>query len=155
MDEITEDVKKSIEKYSENLARLGSGLSEIQFNYRVLDKNNSKYWEDRLEHFKKYHQKGIEYYTQVHLIMNIVEKEKAGLFLLNLSKLRQLGRKLLNLLEQIKENPSVMHSKDKQQSKWSKELREQLIECSDKNLNLEKDMNDNFREFYEKHLRNL
>ena len=40
MDEITEDVKKSIEKYSENLARLGNELSEIQFNYKVLDKNN-------------------------------------------------------------------------------------------------------------------
>lgn len=155
MNEDADQIRIQAKKCSEALAKLGMELSEIQFNYKVLDKTKAEYWGKRVEDFKKYHEKGLEYYTQVHTMMNIVEKEKAGMFLLNMSKLRQLGTKLLELLEKIEENPSIMSSKDKQQSKWSKDLKEELIECSNKNLRHEMDMNTDFREFYEKHLKEI
>jgi len=147
-----ENIQNNARKYSDKLAELGKELSEIQFNFKVINKTESEYWQKRIEDFKKYHQKGMEYYEQVHLLMNLVEKEKAGLFLLSISKLRQLGTKLIELLEKVKENPTIMSSKDKQQSKWSKEIKEQLIEISNSNLRHEMEMNTNFRDFYEKHL---
>lgn len=149
------DLKKSVKVYSDNLAKLGKGLSEIKFNYKVLNETKEDYWEKRIESFKKYQQKGIEYYTQAHTLMNLVEVEKAGIFLLSISKLHQLGIKLLELFEEIKQNPDIMSSKDKQLSKWSKEIKDQLIEYSDKTLKLETDMNTNFRQFYDKHLKIL
>lgn len=149
------DLKKSVKVYSDNLAKLGKGLSEIKFNYKVLNETKEDYWKKRIESFKKYQQKGIEYYTQAHTLMNLVEVEKAGIFLLSISKLHQLGIKLLELFEEIKQNPDIMSSKDKQLSKWSKEIKDQLIEYSDKTLKLETDMNTNFRQFYDKHLKIL
>ncbi|EPA05191.1 hypothetical protein BG20_I2265, partial [Candidatus Nitrosarchaeum limnium BG20] len=46
-------------------------------------------------------------------------------------------------------------SKDKQQSKWSKDLREKLIESNTLCMNHEKNMNKIFRGFYEKHLKDF
>ncbi len=45
-----------------------------------------------------------------------------------------------------------MNSKDKQQSKWSIEQREQLIKSNNDCLIYEKHMNIFFKEFYEKYL---
>jgi len=154
MDDIV-NIQSNAKKYSDKLAKLGMELANIQFNFKVQEKTDVKYWQKRIDDFKKYQQKGMEYYEQVHLLMNLVEKEKAGLFLLSMSKLQQLGTKLLTLLEKVKENPSIVSTKDKQQSKWSKEIKEQLIDHSNKMLHHEMEMNTNFREFYEKHLKKL
>ncbi len=151
----TDDLKKSVKIHSKNLAKLGKEFSEIKFNYKVLNETKGKYWETRIHNFKRYQQKGIEYYTQVHALMDLTDKEKAGIFLLSLSKLHQLGTKLLELFEEIKQNPSIMSSKDKQQSKWSKEIKDQVIDYSNKALQQETDMNANFRQFYEKYLKNI
>ena len=48
-----------------------------------------------------------------------------------------------------------MASKDKQQSKWSKELKEKMIECSNENLDHEINMNKDFRKFYEMRLKKI
>lgn len=154
MDDIV-NIQSNAKKYSDKLAKLGIELASIQFNFKVQEKTDVKYWQNRIENFKRYQQKGMEYYEQVHLLMNLVEKEKAGLFLLSMSKLQQLGTKLLTLLEKVKENPSIVSTKDKQQSKWSKEIKEQLIDHSNKMLHHEMEMNTNFREFYEKHLKKI
>ena len=154
MDDIV-NIQSNAKKYSDKLAKLGMELANIQFNFKVQEKTDVKYWQNRIENFKRYQQKGMEYYEQVHLLMNLVEKEKAGLFLLSMSKLQQLGTKLLILLEKVKENPSIVSTKDKQQSKWSKEIKEQLIDHSNKMLHHEMEMNTNFREFYEKHLKKI
>ncbi|PIW31603.1 MAG: hypothetical protein COW27_06260 [Nitrosopumilales archaeon CG15_BIG_FIL_POST_REV_8_21_14_020_37_12] len=151
----TDEIKESAKNHSKILAKIGTELSEIQFNFKVLDKTSADYWQKRIEHFKKYHKKGMEYYAEAHLLMSLVEKENAGLFLLSMSKLRQLGAKLIEILEKVKENPTIMSSKDKQQSRWSKELKEELIQYSNKNIQLEKEMNVKFREFYDKHLKKL
>lgn len=151
----TVNIQNNVKKYSDRLARLGAELADIQFNFKVLDKTEPKYWQNRIEDFKKYQQKGMEYYEQVHLLMNLIEKEKAGLFLLNMSKLQQLGVKVLELLEKVKDNPSIVSTKDKQQSKWSKEIKEHLIGQSNEMLHHEMQMNTNFREFYEIHLKKL
>ena len=155
MSENTDKIKELVKDHSDKLSKLGTELVQIQFNYKVVEKTKTNYWEKRVEDFSKYHKKGIEYYIEIHSLINLVDKEKADIFLLNLSKLRQLGKKLQELFEQVKQNPSIISSKDKQQSKWSKEIREQLIEYSDKTLEQEKFMNNNFREFYDKNLKKL
>lgn len=150
-----EELREFVKDHSGNLAKIGSELAQIQFNYKVIEKAKMDYWEKRVEDFSRYHQKGMEYYIEIHSLMNLVDKEKADFFLLNLSKLRQLGKKLQELFEQVKQNPSIISSKDKQQSKWSKEIRDQLIEYSNKTLEQEKFMNANFREFYDKNLKKM
>ena len=155
MTEGLEKLKETAKEYSNNLANLGKDLSEIQFNYKVIENSTEQYWQKRINEFKKYNEKGTEYYTQAHALMNLVDKERSGLFLLSISKFRQMGLKLITNMEEVKQNPSIIKSKDKQQSKWSKELREKLIESSNACLHHEMDMNRFFREFYEKKLKNI
>jgi len=155
MTEDLEKLKKTAKEYSNNLANLGKDLSEIQFNYKVIENPTEQYWQKRINEFKKYNEKGTEYYTQAHALMSLVDKEQSGLFLLSISKFRQMGLKLITNMEEVKQNPSIIKSKDKQQSKWSKELREKLIESSNACLHHEMDMNRFFREFYEKYLKNI
>jgi len=155
MTEDLEKLKKTAKEYSNNLANLGKDLSEIQFNYKVIENPTEQYWQKRINEFKKYNEKGTEYYTQAHALMSLVDKEQSGLFLLSISKFRQMGLKLITNMEEVKQNPSIIKSKDKQQSKWSKELREKLIESSNACLHHEMDMNRFFREFYEKNLKNI
>ena len=155
MTEGLEKLKETAKEYSNNLANLGKDLSEIQFNYKVIENSTEQYWQKRINEFKKYNEKGTEYYTQAHALMNLVDKERSGLFLLSISKFRQMGLKLLTNMEEVKQNPSIIKSKDKQQSKWSKEPREKLIESSNACLHHEMDMNRFFREFYEKYLKNI
>lgn len=155
MTEDLEKLKKSAKEYSDNLAKLGKELAEIQFNYKVIENTTEQYWQKRVNEFKRYNEKGTEYYTQAHALINLVDKEQSGLFLLGISKLRQLELKLLTNMEEVKQNPSIIKLKDKQQSKWSKELREKLLESSNVCLHHEMDMNKFFREFYETHLKNI
>ena len=155
MSQNPENLRKSAKEHSKKLAKLGMELGEIQFSYRVKEKPLKEYWQKRIENFKKYNRKGLEYYNQAYSMMNLVNKEEAQLFLLRVSKFRKIGLTLIELMEKIKENPSIMDSKDKQQSTWSKETRQQITEYSNKCLNHEKDMNTSFREFFEKHLKKI
>ncbi|MFB5627143.1 MAG: hypothetical protein ACE5R5_02995 [Nitrosarchaeum sp.] len=150
-----EKLKKLAKEYSDDLAKLGKDVSEIQFNYKVIENASEEYWKNRISEFKKYVEKGVEYYTQAHRLMNLVDKEQSGLFLLSISKFRQIGTNLVTNMEKIKENPSIVKSKDKQQSKWSKEIREEQTKLSNACLHHEMDMNKFFREFYEKHLMSI
>jgi hypothetical protein len=108
-----------------------------------------------MEDFKKYNEKGLEYYNQVHAMMDLVNKEEAQRFLLRVSKFRQLSTTLSEIMEKIKENPTIIDSKDRQQSLWSREIKNQITEQSNECLRHEMDMNGSFREFYEKHLKNI
>jgi len=155
MAENLEKLKKLIKEHSDNLAKLGHDLSEIQFRYKIIENTNKEYWKDRIEKFKRYSEKGTEYYFQAHAMINLVDKEKSGLFLLSISKLRQLELTLEKIMVEVMQNPSVIKSKDKQQSKWSKERREQLVEASNKCLDHETNMNRVFREFYESKLKKI
>jgi len=130
-------------------------LGEIQFSYKIEEKSTKEYWHQRIVDFKKYNEKGIEYYNQVYAMMNLVNKQDAQLFLLRISKFRQISKTLTENMEKIRENPSIMNSKDKQQSQWSKEIKNQLAEQSNKCLRHEMDMNTVFREFYEKELKKI
>lgn len=150
-----EDVKKIAKKNSDNLSKLGMELGEIQFSYRIDEKPTKEYWQKRIKDFKNYSEKAQEYYSQVHFMMNLVNKEEAQMFLLRSSKFRQLGIKLIKIMEKIEENPTIIDSKDKQQSQWSKEIKNQITEQSNQCLRHEMDMNTTFREFYEKHLKKM
>jgi len=155
MSEVPEDLKKSAKEHSDKLAKLGMELGEIQFSYKIEEKVTKEYWQQRIEDFKKYNEKGLKYYNQVHAIMDLVNKEEAQMFLLRVSKFRQLSMLLLEVMEKIEDNPTIIDSKDKQQSQWSREIKNQITEQSNKCLRHEMDMNTSFREFYEKHLKKI
>jgi hypothetical protein len=150
-----ENLKKSAKVHSEKLAELGKELSEIQFSYKIEEKPSKEYWEKRIDDFKKYNEMGMKYYNQVYSLMNLVNKEESQMFLLRTSKFRQLGLTLIEIMEKIKENPSIVDSKDNQQSQWSREIRDQITEHGNKCLRLEMDINTSFREFYEKYLKKI
>jgi len=155
MSQDPEKLKKSAKEHSDKLAKLGMELGEIQFSYKIEEKVTKEYWQQRMEDFKNYNEKGLEYYNQVHAMMDLVNKEESQRFLLHVSQFRQLSKTLLEAMEKIKENPSIIDSKDKQQSQWSKEIKNQITEQSRKCLRHEMDMNSSFREFYDKHLKSI
>jgi len=155
MSQDAESLKKSAKDHSEKLAKIGMELGEIRFSYKVEDKPSKEYWQKRIDDFKKYNEKGLEYYNQAYSLMNLVNKEESQMFLLHTSKFRQLGSTLIEIMEKIKENPSIMDSKDKQHSQWSREIKNQITEYCNKCLHHERDMNTSFREFYEKHLKKI
>jgi len=150
-----ENIKKSAKVHSEKLAKLGMELSEIQFSYKIEEKPSKEYWQKRIDDFKKYNKIGMKYYNQVYSLMNLVNKEESQMFLLRTSKFHQLGLTLIEIMEKIKENPSIIDSKDKHQSQWSREIRDQITEQSNKCLRYEMDINTSFREFYEKYLKKI
>lgn len=155
MSQDPENLKKSAKEHSEKLAKTGMELGKIQFSYKIEEKVTKEYWQKRMNDFKKYNEKGLEYYNQVNSMMNLVNKEEAQMFLLRISKFRQLSTTLSETMEKIKENPSIIDSKDRQQSLWSKEIKNQITEQSYKCLRHEMDMNTSFREFYEKYLKKI
>ncbi len=153
MNQDPKDLKKSVKEHSHKLAKLGNDLGEIKFSYRVDAKPTKEYWLQRIKDFNEYNKKGLEYYNQVYTMINLVNKKEAQIFLLRISKFRELCAKLSNTMEKIKENPSIIDSKDKQQSLWSREIKNQITKQSNESLRHEVDMNSSFRVFYEKHLK--
>ncbi len=155
MSDDQENLKKSAKAHSGKLAKLGMELSEIQFSYKIEEKPSKEYWQKRIDDFKKYNEMGMKYYNQAYSLMNLVNKEESQIFLLRTSKFHQLGLTLIEIMEKIKENPSIVDSKDKQQSQWSREIRDQITEHGNKCLRYEMDINTSFREFYEKYLKKV
>ena len=147
-------LKESIKEHSDKLAKRGAELGKIQFSYKMENKSSKEYWQKKIEDFKKYSQKGLEYYNQAYSLINLINKEESQMFLLRTSKFRQMGLTLIEIMEKIKENPSIMDPKDRQQSQWSRKIKNEIIQHADKCLDHEREMNVSFREFYEKHLKN-
>jgi hypothetical protein len=151
----SDNLKNSIKETSRNLAKLGTELAEIKFSYKVEEKSSKDYWEKRMNEFINHNDKSLEYYNQVHTMMNLINKEESQMFLLSISKFRQLGLGLLEIMQKIKDNPSITDPKDKQQSQWSKEIKNNLNEQSNKCLNHEREMNKTFRDFYQNQLKQI
>lgn len=149
------ELEKKIKEHSDILAKLGTDLAKNQFSYKVKKKKSKEYWIKRITDVKKYNQKGLEYYNEIYSMMNVINKEESQMFLLRIGKFRQLGLELIEIMEKIKENPTIGDSKDKQKSQWSKEIGENLIEQSGKCLQFERDMNVVFRKFYEKYVKEI
>jgi hypothetical protein len=145
--------EKTIKDYSKKLEKLGLELLKIQYDFKIKDNPSEKYWIKKIQEFKKYHEKVVDYFTQSYSWMSLVDEEQAGIFLLRISKLQQLGVKLLEDMEKVKQNPASMNLKDKQQSKWSKEIRERLLKSNNDCLNHEKRMNVFFKEVYKNYLK--
>ena len=139
-----------MEDHSKNLEKIGMYLSKIQYDFKIKNNPSEDYWSKRIQEFQNYHKTTIEYFTQAYSMIKLEDDEKAGLFLIKLSKHKQLGNKLLGDMEKIKQNPSAMNLKDNQQSKWSIELRENLIQSNKNCLNHEKHMNIFFKDFFKK-----
>ncbi|HIE47152.1 MAG: hypothetical protein ABGW49_00305 [Nitrosopumilus sp.] len=155
MNQDPEELKKILEKYSEKLAKLGMELGKNQFSYKVENKPSKEYWQKKIDDFKEYSEKGLEYYNQTYSFMDLLNTEKAQMFLLRTSKFRQLGATLIEIMEKIEKTPSIMNTKDRQQSLWSRKIKEDITNHSNKCLQHEKDMNILFRECYEKYLKQI
>ena len=149
------ELKENIKKNSEHLAHLGMEISQIKFSYKIKEKTSKEYWENRINEFEAYKEKSIEYYNTVCSLMKLIDPNEANLFLLQISKFHQITSKLLENMEKIRENPSIINSKDKQQSTWSKKIRQEMTDASNESLNHEKEMNLKFREFYDNNLKNI
>ena len=144
-----DDLKKIMQENSKKLIQLGSILAKNQFSYKIEEKTSKEYWQKRIEHLIKYNETSLAYYNQVQNMMNLINKEEAQIFLLQTSKFHQLGTELIKYMHQIEENPSIINSKDKQQSQWSKKIKEKFVEVNTNCLENEKNMNVNFRKFYD------
>lgn len=144
------DFDESISEKSRILEKLGIELAENQYDFKIKENKSEQYWEKRIDEFQKYHQKTTNYFMEAYALMNLIDKSQSPPFLLRISKLKQLGTKLLECMEKIRENPSIMDSKDLQQSKWSVDQKEKLFAANEDCKNHEKHMNVFFREFYEK-----
>ena len=155
MSQNSEDIKKKVQEKSEKLAELGFTLTKNQFSYKIEEKISKEYWQKRIRNLTKYNKISLEYYTQIQNLMNLINKEEAQMFLLQTSKFHQLGTELIKLMQQIEENPSIIDSKDKQQSQWSKKIKEKIIENSKNCLENEKNMNLNFRKFYDTEIKKI
>ena len=155
MSQNSEDIKKKVQEKSEKLAELGYTLAKNQFSYKIEEKISKEYWQKRIKNLTEYNEISLEYYTQIQNLMNLINKEEAHMFLLQTSKFHQLGTELIKLMQQIEENPSIINSKDKQQSQWSKKIKEKIIEYSKNCLENEKNMNLNFRKFYDTEIKKI
>ena len=155
MTDETESKQNTIKIHSDKLAKLGMELSKIQFSYKVEEKTTKEYWQKRIQNFDEYNKKALEYYNQIFVLIKITDKEEADRFLLQISKFRQLSLSLIEIMKKIEENPSIINSKDKQQSQWSRQIKNDITEKSNKCLHHERDMNSYFRDFYEKHLKHI
>ena len=151
----SDENKNKIKKCSEKLMKLGSILAKTQFTYKIEEKKSKEYWQKRIKDLQEYDESSIAYYNQVLNMMNITNKEKGEIFLLQISKFHQLTTELQKIMEQIVETPSIANSKDKQQSQWSKKVKEKLEEVSTSCFEHEKDMNLNFRKFYDEEVKKV
>ena len=149
------ELKENIKKYSEQLSQLGTEISQINFSYKIQENTSKEYWENRITEFETYKEKSLEYYNTVCSLMKQIDVNESNLFLLQISKFHQISSKLLENMNKVKENPSIINSKDKQQSTWSKKIRQETTDASNESLNHEKEMNAKFREFYEKNLKDI
>ncbi|MDC1103953.1 hypothetical protein OAU56_02890 [Nitrosopumilus sp.] len=155
MNQDSEEIKIRIQEQSKKLTELGSILAKNQFTYKIEEKTSKEYWQKRIQDLTKYNETSLAYYSQVQKMMNLINIEEAQIFLLQTSKFHQLGTELIKLMYQIEENPSIISSKDKQQSQWSKKIKEKILQVSSKCLENEKSMNLNFRKFYDKEIKTI
>ena len=149
------NLKETVKEHSEKLSKLGTDLAKNQFIYKVEKKSSKEYWQERITDFKKYNDNGFRYYDEIFTLMRIIDEEKSQMFLLQIAKFRQLGLTLIEIMEKLEENPSIINSKDRQQSQWSREIKNQITEQSDKCLKCEREMNTTFREFYEEKMKEI
>ena len=154
---MTDDLqlKENIKKNSERLAHLGVEISKVKFSYKIKEETSGEYWENRINEFEAYKEKSLEYYNTVCSLMKLIDSNESNLFLLQISKFHQITSKLLENMKKVKENPSIINSKDKQQSTWSKKIRQEITDASNESLSQEKEMNTKFREFYDGNLKNI
>ena len=149
MNQDSDDLKKTMQENSKKLTQLGSILAKNQFSYKIEEKTSKEYWQKRIEHLIKYNETSLAYYNQIQNMMNLINKEKSQIFLLEISKFHQLGMELVKIMHQIEETPSIINSKDKQQSQWSKKIKEKFVKVNANCLEHEKYMNIGFRKFYD------
>jgi len=148
-------IKNEIDEKSKKLAELGLILAKNQFTYKIQEKTTKDYWGKRIQELKKYDETSLAYYNEIQNMMNLVNKDEAQTYLLHISKFRQLSTDLIKIMEKIKENPSIIDSKDKQQSLWSKGVKKKILEISTNCVDHEKFMNGIFRKFYEANIKKI
>jgi len=146
-------MQPNFDERNKKLEELGNELTNIQYDFKIKEISSEEYWKKKINEFERYHKKTIEYFSQAYSLIKEVDSDQSGFFILRLSKLKQLGLQVLENMEKVRQNPNIMDSKDKQQSKWTVEQREHLLSLNKECRDHEKNMNVFFREFYENNLR--
>lgn len=141
-----------ITKHADALHALGAEVVRMRFSYEAKNDTRQRYWKERIREHQEYFEKSSKYYKQACLLMEIVRAEQYGEFLLALDKFSQLKKQQMTILEKIKENTTVMMS-DRQQSRWSKDLKREMIENSNRCLEHEKRLSDIIKEFVGSHFK--
>jgi benzoyl-CoA reductase/2-hydroxyglutaryl-CoA dehydratase subunit BcrC/BadD/HgdB len=59
--------EKTIKDYSKKLEKLGLELLKIQYDFKIKDNPSEKYWIKKIQEFKKYHEKVVDYFTNTGL----------------------------------------------------------------------------------------
>ena len=131
----------------DSLAQLGAEIAKMKFSYRIRYTTKPEYWEGKISEYGAYFEKSQSYYEQAYSLIKGASPEQAGMFLLMLSKFHRLRSDCMGALRRVRQNPTVMNAKDAQQSRWSKDAREQIFQCSNRCLMQEKAMSSFFREF--------
>ena len=140
----------TLNKHGEKLSEIAENLTQMHFSYKVKERSGKKYWKNRVADFEQYMRISTDYYTHARATIALIDKEESDRFLLLMAKMQQDKTALAKTIKEIATNPSIMDSRDRQQSKWSKDVKERLIQQSDQCLQHEKKMNQTFRDFYEK-----
>lgn len=147
-------VPDKINECANTLHILGAEVVRMGFSYKAKNETNQRYWKERIMEQQEYFEKSSKYYKHACLLMEMVRAEQHGILLLALDKFDQLKKQQIEILEKIKENTTVMIS-DRQQSRWSKDLKIEMIENSNRCLEHEKSMSDTIREFFNSHHKDL
>lgn len=137
------------------ITKTGTEIAKTKFSYKVKNTADQKYWTRRVNEHEKYFEKSATYYNHAYQLMKIISAKDSDAFLLAVSKFHQLKTKQMEILTKIANNPTIMKAKDKQQSEWSKNTRDDIIENSSKCLEHEKYMSGLFRKFTEIHQKDI
>ena len=137
------------------ITKIGSEIAKTKFSYKVKDTADQKYWTRRADEHEIYFEKSATYYNHAYQLMKIISAKDSDAFLLAVSKFHQLKTKQMEILTKIANNPTIMKAKDKQQSAWSKNTRDDIIGNSTMCLEHEKYMSGLFRKFTEMHQKDI
>ena len=145
-----EELADAVNTHGRKMAEISEKLMNMRFSYKVEARPSRQYWEKRVADFERYAGTGMEYYSQAHYVIGMVDEKESQMFLLEMSRMQQISTSLVKTMKEVAANPSIMDPKDMQQSRWSKDVKDRLVRQSNECLRHEKDMNRKFREFYEK-----
>ena len=141
----------SVGEHSRALSELGAAIAGMGFSYKVRYESGREYWEKRVDQHERYFAKSAEYYGRAYQMMGLIDGGQAGAFLPMLERFHKLRARQMGVLEKIRQRPGIMERGARQQSRWSRDARDEIIDSSNECLEHERVMSRFLREFYGRH----